>query len=268
MKSYISFFLFFAFLVVSAQKSLRVVSPYSLSNYDELIKKYENQTKKKSSEVVFIENTYYSVKKLDSLLLIKDKFKREQLIKNGAKTENDILPNLWRINDDIVLPYAIFTLKENDFYYYVIGKKVLLMDSKTFHIKIQPIDNFIQEFLIDDNRKIYTENVYVNNKIKYSDNFNSKYNYKMGNSLEYNENNEIIKSFDWDENVKYTIEEIEKKYMPVDKDNYTYFANRFDVNKVIYENKITWLVNSGNQEILINTENGNVISRKILTYKE
>ena len=90
----------------------------------------------------------------------------------------------------------------------------------------------------------------------------------MGNSLEYNENNEIIKSFDWDENVKYTIEEIEKKYMPVDKDNYSYFANRFDVNKVIYENKITWLVNSGNQEILINTENGNVISRKILTYKE
>ena len=77
-----------------------------------------------------------------------------------------------------------------------------------------------------------------------------------------------VESFDWDENVKYTIEEIEKKYMPVDKDNYTYFANRFDVNKVIYENKITWLVNSGNQEILINTENGNVISRKILTYKE
>ena len=56
--------------------------------------------------------------------------------------------------------------------------------------------------------------------------------------------------------------------LSVDKDNYTYFANRFDVNKVIYENKITWLVNSGNQEILINTENGNVISRKILTYKE
>ena len=268
MKPYFSFFLVFAFLFASAQKSLRVVSPYNLSIYEELVKKYESFTKKNSSEVVFIENTYYSVKKLDSLLLIKDKFKREQLIKNGAKTENDILPNLWRINDDIVLPYAIFTLKENDFYYYVIGKKVLLMDSKTFHIKIQPIDNFIQEFLIDDNRKIYTKNVYVNNKIKYSDNFNSKYNYKMGNSLEYNENNEIIKSFDWDENVKYTIEEIEKKYMPVDKDNYSYFANRFDVNKVIYENKITWLVNSGNQEILINTENGNVISRKILTYKE
>ena len=58
MKPYFSFFLVFAFLVVSAQKSLRVVSPYSLSNYDELIKKYENQTKKKSNEVVLIENTY------------------------------------------------------------------------------------------------------------------------------------------------------------------------------------------------------------------
>lgn len=61
----------------------KAVSTYRFKDYEEAKKEFLSYVQKKPDEVVEIEGNYYSIKKMDSFLLIKNKFKKERLKKRG-----------------------------------------------------------------------------------------------------------------------------------------------------------------------------------------
>lgn len=111
-KSILSLMLIGSFELFPAQQI--AVSPFKLEDYKNFQEKYITYVKNNPQKAIQIGEEYYSPKKLDSLLLIKDKLKKEKLSLEYSDPKQ-IEEYYKREPDNIILPYAYFELKENDF---------------------------------------------------------------------------------------------------------------------------------------------------------
>lgn len=167
MKPYFSFFLVFAFLVMSsflfAQK--RLYSNFKLSDYEKLRTEYMKEIEKNKDKIINADHFFQIKKKRDSVLLIKDKIIKEELIKEGVKSSEITQNYLNFVDSSVFLKYAYFKIKKKDFYYYYSRDydKLYIFKNNGLKIYYWFQGNTNSEFIYNKNNSLKTWNIYFAN---------------------------------------------------------------------------------------------------------
>lgn len=193
----------FLFLIstVFANAQQKAVSPFSIEEYKNMKNEYSKITLEKKDQLLYLQNKYYSTQKIDSLLLIKDQIKRQYWIDNGKKNEEITEKELRLVNDEILLPYAIFKIKNNGNEFYCINSDysselfIETIKGKSINFTFNE-DGYI-EGIQDRISKFTTGNYYyLNNQLKRTSTlFNNSQN--VGIFQEYDRSGKLTNEIDW-----------------------------------------------------------------------
>jgi hypothetical protein len=238
--------------------------------------KYLEKVNGMKEDILFLENKYYSKQKLDSLLLIKDKFKRNYWLENGKKANEISDKDLNLINDDIVLPLAIFKIKEKNYEFYGVQYDyspivfIETIDGKNISFTFND-DNFV-EGISDKISKLSTGNYYyLDGKLKRTETiYNSTK--KVGLLQQFDASGRPTLEINWDKDFKISEKQAENiarnevlnflknKY----KNNLDFTGNLkipdIKVHKILNEDNLpVWYSKYNNIEIMIHAKTGKML---------
>lgn len=266
------FYCLFFCVFYCAQK--KAISPFSIDNYINLKKEYLAKVLEKKDDLLFLENTYYSKQKLDSLLLIKDKFKHDYWLENGKKADEITDKDLNRINDDIVLPYAIFRIKEKNYEFHIINYDyspiVFIETNDGKSISFTFNDDAFVEGISDKISKLNTANYYyTNGKLKRTETIfnNTK---KISLLQEFDASGKITLEIDWDKDFKISEKEAQNiayneisNYLKINhKKDFKGDLNLKEIRiyKILNEkNQPVWFSNYNNFKLILDAKTGKVV---------
>lgn len=185
-------------IFVNAQQ--RAVSPFSLKDYKNMKDEYLKVTLEQKDHLLFLNNTYYSTEKLDSLLVIKDQLKRKYLQDNGKKNENITEKDLGLVKDEVLLPYAVFKIRRNGTEFYGINYDYapqLFVETKGKSINFTFDKDRYEEGISDKISKLATGNYYYpNQQLKETRTIGSTGN--TGLYQEYDSSGKLLHQIDWE----------------------------------------------------------------------
>ncbi len=195
------------------------ISPFKLEDYKKFQEKYIAYVNENPQKAIKIQDDYYSPKKLDSLLLIKDKLKKAKLslIYSDPKKIEEYYK---QEPDDVILPFAYFRLKESDFYMRANRRSVFML-GKDKQISVAYIDKLGKDFsrdaiferITDLKNETETTNRYQSAGILISSsNANSTYGFPVGINKDYDKTGNLISSKDWDKNIEFGLKDLLKTY--------------------------------------------------------
>lgn len=184
-------------IFVNAQQ--RAVSPFSIKEYKNMKDEYLKVTLEQKDHLLFLNNTYYSTEKLDSLLVIKDQLKRKYLQDNGKKNEDITEKDLGLVKDEVLLPYAVFKIRRNGTGYYCINYDYapqLFVETKGKSINFTFDKDHYEEGISDKISKLTTGNYYYpNEQLKETRTIDSTGN--TGLYQEYDSSGQLLNRIDW-----------------------------------------------------------------------
>lgn len=185
-------------IFVNAQQ--RAVSPFSMKDYENMKDEYLKVIREQKDHLLFLNNTYYSTEKLDSLLVIKDQLKRKYLQDNGKKNEEITEKDLGLVNDEVLLPYAVFKIRRNGTEFYCINydySAQLFIETKGKSINFTFNKDRYEEGISDKISKLTTGNYYYpNEQLKETRTIiNSTEN--TGLYQEYDSSGKLLHQIDW-----------------------------------------------------------------------
>ncbi|HAO07841.1 MAG TPA: hypothetical protein DCQ50_12870 [Chryseobacterium sp.] len=270
----------------------KVNAPFSLKDYEEMQIYFLDYVNKHSEGIIQIDDNYYDTKKLDSLLLIKNKFKKEKLLQEGIN-EAEIPKYIGSVKDDVVLPFAYFTLNKNGFNYTINKNGILNAERRNITILFMKANEKIVKFLesiTDKDKEIVTSNIYrENGTLASTRSNNSLYGFGMGETLTYNEDGSVKESIDYDKGLKFTYDELKnnywqkiEKYIKENPDKFNQYdkmelakTNKgktkisrfaFTISKEIRNGLFCWTVLINNKMFIFDGETGEIIDLKTIQY--
>lgn len=288
------YYLIFLFTFTSGTSQNSVSSPFTLTDYEEMQKRFFENLKSKGDQAIKIKDDYYSTKKLDSLLLIKNKFKTEKLLAQGVK-HAEISKYLETVKDDIVLPYAYYYEYAKGFRYTVNQNGLLTAEKGNMNVRFYSPRNhyqFYTEQVTDLERELVTTKVYNTYKIPLSERTsNSTFGFAMGKVFDYNDDGTIKKVSDYDTGWDFSYYDLKKSYRSkIEKymkehpqslsgedqfeiaKNLKYGkkvgGNTFDIQKQVYEGKHVWFVIINQRVFVFDGKTGEIIKLTRIFYEE
>ena len=239
-------FLLLTFIIFNLSFSQRKVdSPFKVQDYFKMKNEFLDYAKNHRDEVLEINNYYYSTKKLDSILLVKDNAKKYYLINFEHKKPEEVSENdIKNIKDEYLLQYAVFKLKKNNFQY-TLEYDNLRIENKIFIINVDNISNDnkydISDCIYSKVNKITTCNTYFHKNYSLKSTRNNKGGQEFGISKEFDENGKLTKQIDWDKDflitygkAKILIHNYLKKYI-LEKEKDYFQDNNPDIENYLKE---------------------------------
>lgn len=286
------FYIFSDFLF--GQKTLN--SPFSFSDYENMQIRFLDNLKTRRDDVVEIKDEFYSTKKLDSLLLIKDKFKRDKLLQEGVN-EKDHPKYLKNLKDDVVLPFAYFWLYEKGMKYRVNTEHLnIIAERKNFSVRFakgtgKPAKYY--ENITDKNLEMVTSKIYwENGSLEESRNNNTTYGFGIGESVIYSEEGTVVKRVNYDQGFEFKYEDLKKTYLSKVQKYWKMHQNEisgevalfvdskikgnskisnprnyFRIEKGILGDKPVWKVIIGRVVFVFDGDNGEIINTTFVQYE-
>ncbi|KAA0129141.1 hypothetical protein FY557_06135 [Chryseobacterium sp. SN22] len=283
-----------------AQKS--AVSPFDIEDYKILQHQYLDYAKSNPEKAIKIEDQYYSIKKLDSLLLIKDKIKKLQMANQHWSAE-ELNKHSRELPDQVILPYAFFNLKYGKYNIWA-NDEMITVYNRNLEIRSAGIhltgDEFSPLFIFESvenfNTGIKTQNKYLISKKRISTyNENAKYKFRTGMEMKWDDKGNITYEKDWDKGITFDLQDLLKTYRkkiadylimkkdsldgyeylmkmlsgsgPEPAENYEYEGVFFKIEKDEKGGNFFWLVYITSTICFIfDTKEGNVLSHKIIIY--
>lgn len=226
-------FLFSCILVTAQQKA---VSPFSIKDYENMKMLYLENAFQNKDQLLYLNQTYYSKQKLDSLLMIKDELKKQYLIESGKKANEITEKDLQQIKDEFLLPKAIFKIKGKQCEFYGIDYEysptlfVETNDGKSINIRFN--DNEYVEGIHDRNSELATGNYYYSNHQLKRTNSIFKHNINIGLFQEFDSSGKLTKEINWQKDFPISQKQAETM---INKEITQFLTNKYKNNLEIVE---------------------------------